>query len=64
MYRQVYLTCCIFRGHKVAGMPEPWVQRVQVHPMPFVFIIFGCSAGADYGCNSCTRDFKRICYKK
>ena len=28
-----------------AGMPEPWVQRVQVHHMPFVFITFWVQCG-------------------
>jgi hypothetical protein len=27
------------------GMPEPRVQRVQVHPMPFVFITFWVQCG-------------------
>ena len=34
-------------------MPEPRVQRVQVHPMPFVFINIWMQCG-------CTKDLKRI----
>jgi hypothetical protein len=29
-------------------MPEPRVQRVQVHHLPLHFQLCGCSAGADY----------------
>ena len=46
-----------------AGMPEQRVQRVQVHPMPFVFITFWVQCGRRlYGCNGRTKDFKRIGY--
>ena len=39
-----------------AGMPEPRVQRVQVHPLPFAFSTLWVQCGcADYGCNGCTK---------
>jgi hypothetical protein len=40
-------------GHP--GMPEPRVQRVQVHPLPFAFSTLWVQCGADYRCNGCTK---------
>ena len=38
------------------GMPEPRVQRVQLHPLPFLF----ATLWVHHGCTLHHRDYKRI----